>query len=178
MKEQTSEHDRRIDTDKWTDTDLAHLAGFFDGKGRVGIIVSHEEKYKLNYIYEPQLRLEWPHEQRSTLGKMCEYCEDQLVSYTMHEYERSGGSGVRWEVGNRDGIKRFLAPLMEHLVATYVPAREMLQHVLPALEDGRHLEREGFYELMKIADAINDMKGYRESKYSADFFAEKWSLTE
>jgi len=47
------------------------------------------------------------------------------------------------------------------------------------MEDGFHLKKEKFYELMEFADMIRDgnTRG-TERKYNQEYFKEEWSITQ
>ena len=165
------------------DTEIAHLAGFIDAVGSVTVHVSKNDSYKLGYNYTPVVRASRPmNDNDPLLGKLLEYADEQGVRYSLSEKSHAkdrDSMSYEFFCKRPDGVKRFLEPLLPYLVAKYEPALILLEHVIPRIEDGLHLEKEGFYELMEFADAIRQNDRQKSiKKYDQEYFANEWSITQ
>lgn len=164
------------------DEQIAHLAGVFDAIGGVTLRVIKDSDYRLNYTLEPMLRLQRPNEDDPVLGKLMAYCDEEGVRYTItdksHGADRESNS-VEWIVKDPDSVERFLEPMMDYLVTNYFRAELMLEVVLPAIRSGKHREKQGFYELMEVVEKLREGKTLRkEPKYTQEYFADEWSITQ
>lgn len=161
---------------------VAHLAGVFDAIGGVTIRVVHDTDYRLDYTAEPMLRLLRSNDEDPLLGKLMAYCDDEAVRYSITEKSHGAdrdSTSIEWVVKHPDSVERFLEPMMDYLVSNYFRAELMLEVVLPAIENGDHRTKEGFYELMGVAEKLREGQTLRqEPKYTQEFFEEEWSLTE
>jgi hypothetical protein len=165
--------------DKWKrvkDTQVAHLAGVFDGVGSVRLRVSKEPDYALGYALRPLLRMDRPDKEDPVLGELIKYCEEHGVKYSILETGNTQREqpSMRWVVKDKNSIERFLKPMYEYLVSRYYDATIMIETVLPAVRNGEHTEKEGFYELVGISEELR----HNDGKYTQDYFAEEWSLSE
>jgi len=158
---------------------LAHLAGAFDIAGTVTVRVSKESDYSIGYSYQPIINIYRPKDvQDPIMGKVTEYCDEQVVKYTITEQSQGDGTettSYTWVCKDRDSIEAFLEPLLPHLVTNYRPAMIMLETILPKVREGQHTSKEGFYELMGILDRLRPE--HHGSKYTQEYFAEEWSLS-
>ncbi|MDB2240823.1 hypothetical protein [Halorubrum ezzemoulense] len=163
------------------DTQEAHLAGVFDAAGGVALRVSKDKTYKLNYNLRPHLSLRRYNEEDPILGKLMEYSDEKSVKYSIGEKtgQNQENPSISWTVTDPDSVGRFLEPLMNHLVTNYFRAELMLEVVIPSLRNGDHLNKQGFYELVGVAEKLREGKQLRvEPKYTQDFFEEEWSNIE
>jgi len=161
---------------------IAHLAGVFDAVGGVRINVVNDTDYRLDYTLQPMLRLLRPNEDDPVLGKLIAYCDEYSVRYSITEKSHGrdrDSTSIQWSVKHPDSVERFLEPMMDYLVTNYFRAELMLEAVVPAIRDGEHRTKGGFYELMGIADKMREGRSLRkEPKYTQEYFGEKWSLEE
>lgn len=172
--------DRGEQTFPMEETQTAHLAGVFDSIGGISIKISKNDGYNLGYTYQPILRLGRPKDDGDPLmGKLMQYCEDNHVRYSISEKEKAGNNRHLWTCKRKDAIENFLEPMLPYLVTHYESAVLMLEQVLPRIRDDRHLDKEGFYELVELADKIreNNRKG-ADPKYTAEYFRDEWSLAQ
>lgn len=166
--------------DSVEDIQIAHLAGAFDAIGGVTLRVVKDTDYRLDYTLEPMLRLLRPNEDDPLLGKLMAYCDDEGVRYTINEKSHGAdreSTSIEWVVKHPDSVERFLEPMMDYLVTNFFRAELMLEVVIPAIRDGKHREKQGFYELMEVAEKLREGKTLRkEPKYTQEYFADKWSI--
>ena len=156
------------------DTDIAHLAGAFDMKGHVTVEIFEKQSAIVGYTFIPKVQFSRPRWDETMVGKVTAYCEENYVTYDL--IERSGKKTPDYliEIQGADNVRKFLTPLVPHLVTKYPPAMTMLEQILPRYEDKRHLTKPGFYEMMRLVDYLREFRQGGHTKYSQDYFAELW----
>lgn len=156
--------------------EVAHLAGFFDAVGNIGVNIKKDDRYKLGYIMRPVIRLSRSNEDDPIFGKMMEYCEDEgVVNYNVSETEND----IRWFTRDKNDIERFLEPLMPHLVSSYRRAELMIGVIIPSMKDKKHLEKDTFYEMVGVVEEMRNQKpNTPDMKYDQEHFAEEWSVVQ
>lgn len=162
------------------ETDIAHLAGVFDAVGNISIRISKCETNRLNYRLRPIIEIARPNENDPVLGKFMEYCEEHGVKYKLKEkkiYDDEDNTHFKLSIRDANDIKSFLEPLQPFLVTRYFDAELMITEVVPAIQNDEHLNKNGFYKLVVAAEQLraNSSKNV-SSKYTREFFAEKWSV--
>lgn len=154
------------------ETEVAHIAGFIDGAGQITAHVHKAADYKIGYTFSPAIIIHLSNHEETMLGKLDAYCEDNFVEYKANE-QQSGS--FRWQIFNPDGILRFLEPLYPHLVSRHYEATLMMEEVIPAVKENKDKNKQGFYELVKIADELRSVTSYgQDPKYTQEFFADEW----
>lgn len=160
---------------------IAHLAGVLDAVGAVRINVVKDSDYRLDYTLQPMLRLLRPNEDDPILGKLVAYCDEYGVRYSITKKSHGGdrdSTSIQWTVKDAESVERFLEPMMDYLVTNYFRAELMLTEVLPAIRDDKHRTKQGFYELMGIADTMREGRSLRkEPKYTQEYFGDEWSIS-
>ena len=162
-------------------TQTAHLAGVFDSAGSIRLRVKKDSDYTLGYTLRPKLRLGRPTDEDPVLGKLLAYCDENGVKYSIIESNKrdDGTSAIKWVVTDPDSIEQFLEPMMDYLVTNYFRAEMMLDVILPAIRDGKHTNKEDFYELVGLADELrDDQTARKDAKYTQEYFEDKWSITQ
>lgn len=163
------------------ETDVAHLAGFFDAAGTLTVYLGESDNQSIGYRMIPTCRVTRPVTKNDPImGKVAAYCDEQHVGYQIEEIEHGDdrvGSSLRLELRKRRDIELFLEPLKEHLVSTYEQSVLMLEEVIPRMDNDDHLTEEGFYELMEYVDAIREFSNHdSRQEYDQQFFGELWGL--
>jgi hypothetical protein len=159
------------------DTDIAHLAGVFDAIGNVRLSVVKNNNYKINYTLRPSVLLLRPDREDPLLGKLMQYSEDFGAKYSIIEqtHGRDDGMSLQWTVKGTEDVRLVLEPMMDYLVTKFYPAQLMLDQIIPALEDDKHLNKQGFYEIMGLNDELRKYKSnYGNVKYTQEYFADEW----
>lgn len=162
---------------------IAHLAGFFDAVGNITIRVVKNSNYSLNYTLHSMLEVYRPSDDDPILGKLLAYCDENEVRYGISEQSHGAerdSTSVKWTVKEPDSVEQFLQPMMDYLVSKFFEAELMLTQILPAIRNGDHRERQGFYELMGLSDELirRSTSNKKESKYTQEYFKDEWSITE
>lgn len=158
------------------DLDLAHLAGVVDGIGTISASITKNEDYSIGYQFRVSVTVARSGgENDPLLGKILAYCDEYGISYKRQKTDRT----VKIKIRKPEDVERFLVPLMDHFVSSYQRAVVVLDTVIPAMEEGRHLERDGFLELVEIADQLRaTTSGGTEVKYDLDYFHDEWDEIE
>ena len=156
-------------------TDIAHLAGAFDMKGHVTVEIFEKASATVGYTFIPKTQFSRPRWDETIVGKMTAYCEENYVTYDLIERSGKKTSNYLIEIQGADNVRKFLTPLIPHLVTKYPPAMTMLEQILPRYEDKRHLTKQGFYEMMGFVDILRQYRRGGHTKYSQDYFIELWS---
>ena len=152
------------------DTQTAHLAGVFDAAGAVTAHITKRDRYSIGYEFRPLVRVQRPHRHVPLIGKLDEYAEQQSVGGLVEETS----SGYEFEVYGPEDISNFLEPLVPYLVTNYEPAQIMLQEIVPAVEDDKHLTKQGFYELVGVVEELRESTARSDSRYTQEYFADEW----
>lgn len=161
------------------ETDIAHLAGLIDGTGNISVRVSKVDGYKLGYTLRPEISIRRHTEDDPVLGKIVAYCDEYGVQYSDFEEEKKNGTVVSISVKELDSVSKFLEPLLPYLVTKYFLAEAMVEQIIPSMKDGKHREKEGFLELMKLVEEFRNYSTNKgKKKYDYDYFAEEWSVAQ
>lgn len=158
------------------DTLVAHLAGVFDGVGSITVHVSKDDNYAAGYRVRPMLRLHRSASDEALLGMVDAFCEAHGVQYSLNEKTREQSDTLQWVVKDPASIRRFLEPLVPHLVSKYDDAHIMLDEVLPRIEDGDHRTERGILGLMPYVDHLHESARYgSDSKYTEGYFRKEFA---
>lgn len=158
------------------ETQVAHLAGAFDMAGNVTVKITKSNSNKIGFKITPNVTFSRPDSEDPIFGKLMEYAEDNRIQYQLYETERSDYTSVSCQFTHRESIKRLLDSLLEYLVTNYTDAMIMLTEIIPAIEEEKHLTKQGFYNLMEYADELRDGGRGSPVKYDQQFFANEFSL--
>lgn len=175
----TNIHPSAATTVGMEDTDVAHLAGFIDGAAVVTVEIIKHSNYKIGYSMEPVIRVQRADDEDLMFGKLAAYCDENAIRYRLDEKTHGKGketASTEFKINKPDDVRRFLEPLMDHLVSKFIQANGLLQ-LVPEIENDTHRSEEGFYELMELVDEIRARnQGPNEEKYNQSFFADEFSI--
>lgn len=162
------------------DDQIAHIAGVFDAVGTISLRVVKDNDYRLNYTLQPIVQVIRPNEDDPIMGKLMAYCDEQGVRYGISEKSHGPDrdrNSIMLTVKEPESVQRFLEPLMDYLVTKYFEAEVMVGEIVPAIKDGKHLEKQGFYDLMALVEELRSQSAdlRKSTKYTQEFFAEEWS---
>lgn len=147
--------------------------------GTATVHVSENDSYRIGYQYQPIVRLHRREDEEAILGKFGAFAEEvgahHYVSTKSHGEDRNRES-LEFAINDADSIERFLAPLHEFLVTNIEVVGVLLGDIFPAVQDGDHLTKAGFLDLMVYAETVRDAtrKG-PEKKYTREFFENEWA---
>jgi hypothetical protein len=178
----TDTTNRGQDTLGVNETDLAHLAGVFDGAGTLSIHIAKDDSYRIGYKFTAMARMNRPANNNDpVMGKLMAFCEEYGVSHKLNEVEsdRFASKSYEWICQKPDSLERFLEKLAPYFVTHYERTVLMLEEIIPRMQDGLHTEKAGFLELMEYADAIrSSYSRNKDLQYDKDYFEELWSVGE
>lgn len=160
------------------ETQIAHLAGIVDVQGTLSLRIEKDDSHRIGYTMTPELEIRRKNtDDDPVMGKITQYSEEHAVKFYIRE--DSNSNIVVVTIKRPHNVRRFLEPMIDHLVTNFIDAHLMLEQAIPALEDGAHLNKDGFYELVGIADALREGRTMRRGpKYTQEYFANEWSLTQ
>lgn len=155
-------------SDEW---EYAYVAGAVDYGCNFSINVKKDDSRKFGYSIVHQLTISNIH--RGSIALINEFCrEHEIDSKT-----RPKKDSYRFEIGNREGIKRFLKLIKPYLVAKHDSAEIMLEHLIPGLERGETKTKQGFIQMVRYVDKIREQRSSRgKAKYDTEYFKEEWNL--
>jgi hypothetical protein len=135
--------------------------------------VSANERYKIDYELRPRVRIKVPSEDTTILGKFDAYCEEYGVKYGSSTSQNSEAEII--EIRNPESIRRFLEPVLPWLVARFEEADLMADEIAPAVEAGRHQEKEGFLELLERSAPLRSSPK-SGAGHTVEEFEERWGI--
>ena len=155
------------------DIDIAHIAGYFDGKGRLSVTINPEDGYRLGYRVQVTLSVPTPEDEPAMVGKLDAFAEEQHVKYKVKTMQNRHNFIVK----EPKSIAAFLTPLLPYLVNRYQDANLMVEAVVPLLTGENDLTKRTVYELAGMADQLRQSsRGGQKATYDQDYFAEEWDL--
>ncbi len=156
---------------KW----LWYLSGTFDTAGVITVKIQKDDRYTIGYDFQPMLTLNRMEPKTTVFGMIDEYAEEHGIKYRIEEQE-SGSN--RLVIDDLESIKRFLEPIIGGFIQQREQAEVMLTEIIPAMEEGKHREKEGFYEMMDGVETLREASYTRKkSKYTKDYFKKEWKMS-
>ena len=153
---------------------IAHLAGVFDVVGSITASITKTEDTRIGFRFHPVIRLTRPVSEEILMGKLDAYCEDYGVDHSITQ--RSDTDSLVFEAKSPEGIRNFLAPMLDYLVVSHEESIIMLDEILPRVESGEHLSEEGLVEIMGFVDTLRESARYgAEPKYTQKYFEDLWA---
>lgn len=165
-----------------------YLAGLVDGDGAIFPAVrapylqqGRKKKSKFTIVPQTVVALyELDFEAIRLLNTILDDVESNLgININRYIRENKDGSGIwfRFGVYSRSGAKKFLGAIYPYLIIRRKQAKIILEEIIPRMENGVHLNKEGFLEIINFADQISALNGHGvRKKYTYDFFKELWGL--
>jgi hypothetical protein len=158
---------------------ISQMAGFFDAEGCITFPTEMDSTWKSGYSCYPKVRA--GQNQNGTLLEEIfkTYCSRLNITYST--YKRNPQSSdenpsMSCRVYGPDNVRKFLTPLLPLLYEKRRQAVIMLREILPRYEDGVHLTKEGFIEMMKWKRELDREKpmGDDDRKYTVEYFEDLW----
>jgi hypothetical protein len=157
----------------------SQMAGVFDGEGCIRHVVSESKGCSLGFKSYPGVRME-QNKEGTILEEIFEtYCSHHGVDYKIYDLEARGhkSPAVSAHVHKSHNIRNFLTPLLPVLYEKQRQAAIMLREILPRYEEGVHLTKSGFIEMMKWKRELDRAKpmGKEDRKYTVEYFQNLWA---
>jgi hypothetical protein len=154
------------------------MAGLFDAEGCVKLDVCGSQDRSISHEVTPAVGMKQVQDKTLLEVIFDKYCDISNVKYSVHKRERDKNRQptVRATVRGADSIRNFLTPLLPLLYEKRRQAVIMVREILPRYEDGVHLTKEGFIEMMKWKRELDREKpmGQGDRKYTVEYFKELW----
>ena len=154
------------------ETEVSYIAGVVDSVGRFRANVSADQARSVGFKFQPSFEMNRSGTDEVVLGMIDEYCEQQGVRLRINEK----GDTTAVKITDPDGLRRFFGPLEPLMIQKHEQLIIFMDELLPAYEDGKHETKEGFIELLEIADEIYELDSrVTNRKYTSGYFKQKWS---
>lgn len=153
------------------DAQIAHLAGVMDAVGSITVHIQQREQYSTGHEFRPVVRIIRGERHAILIGKLDEYASQQGVHATITEKEK----GYEFVIYDAEQIERFLRPMMPYLVSAHEPATVMLEEVVPAVKDDKHLTKQGLYDLVGHVETLRATTARGDdAKYTQEYFEKEF----
>lgn len=151
--------------------DPSYVAGLIDSCGRFTVHIAKSQDSSIGYYLSPVVGIS-----RSNSGALFQHIEQFLEAYGIEYSMRKSqpGHSTGFTIMQPDEIRKFADAAGPYLIAEHRSAVLLVEEVLPAYESGVNQSKEAFFEVMAVVEDIHEIHG-KESKYSQDYFADKWS---
>lgn len=147
-----------------------YFAGFFDGEGSVGLYAQEHSANSIGWKVQPQIVIsQWQPEQELH-EKLLSLLDENDITYNFQQ-QSSGKSNIR--IQSRSSIVKLWELIGNHLVVKKEELRIMAEEIVPMLNDGKHLKKEGFLEVMQKKEKLDQNKSSSATsnrKYDYEYF--------
>jgi hypothetical protein len=155
------------------------MAGLFDAEGSIRLDISGKPHPGSLHRSTPAADMVQVQDKTSLEMVFDRYCDVSDVEYTLNKREARDQIRqpiAKARVRSAEDIRKFLTPLLPLLYEKRRQAVIMLREILPRYEDGVHLTKEGFIEMMKWKRELDREKpmGQDDRKYTVEYFKELW----
>jgi hypothetical protein len=154
----------------------SQTAGLFDAEGCISLHPDKSQSNKIGYSYKPTVSV-LQNKDGTVVEQIFErYCSLFEINYSSYEEERQESHTVTCCLSSSNDIQKFLTPMLPLLMEKQRQAVIMLREILPRYEDGVHLTKEGFIEMMKWKRELDKEKpmGDDDRKYTVEYFEDLW----
>lgn len=103
----------------------------------------------------------------SEIGVDCKFYRNQKADYD---------DTFTFQIQRLDDVKTFLEEIQPYLVVKRKQSQIMLDEIIPLVENGAHLKKQGFLEVMHHVDRLNEGKGHNRGDYTLDYFEDLWDM--
>ena len=149
-----------------------YVAGIFDAEGSIQTSISPSEYGDVSYNVGTRADIglgEFPDTLQEVIS---EYCN--TVNVDENYYDKNGGDMIRMMITGRDDVYRFLEGIQPYSIIKQPQIEIMLNSIIPMMEEGMHLNKKGFLEMMEKVDEMNSYKGGNRGKYTLEYFEDEW----
>lgn len=156
-----------------------YIAAIFDTKCHLYFPVRTSMEHDIGYRITTKLIVNSELEKEVDL--ICQYLSDLCVNYTTFQ-NNPKGSGAHYgsqriRIKGHRGVKTILSQIRDYTLLRRQEVDLLLDEFYPRMDQGFHLEKQGFIEMVKILDEFREImgRGPRET-HSVDYFIEKWDI--
>lgn len=155
----------------------AYIAGMLDGNATIAANISKNEDYAHGYGISCRVRL--TRNLPFALQFIMDFCTDRGLKAHVKPKSPNNVEGMRYEftIQENRSIKEFLRMVYPYMHDRPEDAALLSEEIIPAIENGEHLEKESFIGLVKKIDDLRDMNPHvTRAKYDLEYFQEEWDL--
>jgi hypothetical protein len=149
----------------------AYLAGVFDAKGRYNIAASTAPGWNLEYGISPEMEIN-----KSALHPVTVSLLYDTLDYYDLDYHSNESDNIYTFKPRFIGIESMQAledVIADHMIVSLPHLTAFQTEIYPRFENEQHKTRQGFYDILYIAEHELDLF-HRERKYNTAFFAREW----
>jgi len=160
--------------------ETSQMAGLFDAEGSITLGTSRATT-SLNYNFLPSINMKQVQDKtmlEDIFDSYNDYIDfDYSLTKESNENDPTRQPTVKASIYTKNSIKNFLAPLLPKLKEKQEQAIIMLREIIPRLERGVHLNKEGFIEMMKWKELLDREKpmSNEDRKYTVEYFQDLWA---
>jgi len=158
----------------------SQMAGLFDAEGCISLSAAKDSNC-LNYNLKPRVNMAQVQD-KTMLEDIFDSYNDYIdfdygLSKHIRENDPNRQPTIEANIYVKSDIRNFLAPLLPMLKEKQEQAIIMLREIIPRLDRGVHLNKEGFIELMKWKELLDREKpmGNEDRKYTVKYFQDLWA---
>jgi hypothetical protein len=157
----------------------AQMSGLFDAEGCIRLSVSNRPNINVSHQLTPFLSM--GQNRYKTMIENIFNSYSKHIDFTYNRYYSKQNDRdkefTRVCINGNSNIKNFLAPLLPMLKEKQEQAIIMLREIIPRMERGVHLNKEGFIELMKWKELLDREKpmSNEDRKYTVEYFQDLWA---
>jgi len=159
------------------DTNLAWIAGFFDGEGYIGLKPGIAESYTIGYKATISVKID--HTTKRPLDIIQENLDNNGIGSSIRDRKMGGENHqdqYRWKIQDKQGVKCFLSTIRPYSVDKIEQIEIMAGEIIPFLQEKGHTTKVGFLELMEMKERLDSTKQGVRGKYTLEYFEEEWDM--
>jgi hypothetical protein len=155
------------------------ISGLFDAEGHI-IASVHAQGSRGGHRLSPEIGLKQASEKTILDAIISRYSNIAGFHYSLYDVSdrRENRSDTeQMSVSSADGIEAFLRPLIPLLGEKRRQAKIMVNELIPAFRQQKHHTKEGFIEMMKIKERLDEQKpmSKEDRKYTVEYFKDLWA---
>ncbi len=151
----------------------AYIAGLVDGTATITVRVKKDSDYSFDFSLEPHIQI------NRTEPFAIQIVDDWTAKNGIYGTVRQYDDKYQFNITRNRDIRKFLEEIRPFIQDKLEQFDIMLEDVLPALEQGMHLEdEEKFVEVVSLIDELRENRPSpgASSKYTEEFFRDRWDM--
>ena len=147
-----------------------YFAGVIDGDGSIKVCIKdrrrRRRKTKIGFEFQPMVTIKTDSSVLEIVNAFKRFCSCLGVKPFVSWHK----TYVTFGVSGRESVKRLLKAVEPYLIIKKREADIMLKKIIPMMEQGKHLTKEGILEIMPYIDQMNKRGGNKRKKYTTNYF--------
>lgn len=158
----------------WSQCGIPHTAGFWEADGSFILGVSKNKGYKLGFAMHPRIR--GTSYDDTIIANIERLFKEKEIRYSIST-DKVGREEFSICVTHLPSVKKVCELLLPYLIGRKkIQCDFFLREIIPRLERGKHLTKEGFIGLVELREIISFSKKGNREKYLSSYFRELWHL--